>query len=161
MPKTEQAARQFEHPLTDRTRLDAAMHFLAEELALRLEKRNMAIQAVRLKLYLEDGQTQMEALHLLQPVASAAGIARTIQQLAERVRLTKGVTALEVSSAHLVANTLRQLELFGYQPGRAQLIDLANILVTRHSGCFYQAAPDEPEALLPERRFRLIRLDAS
>jgi nucleotidyltransferase/DNA polymerase involved in DNA repair len=161
MPKTELVSRQFEHPLTDRTRLDIAIHHMAEDLCQRLEKRSMALHAITLTLHLDGGKSRVENLHLLQSVASAAGIARTIQQLLERVKLTKGVTGLEVCLAHLVPNVPHQLELFTHRPARTQIINLVRVLVARHGECFYEAEMDEPTSLLPERRFRLIRMTAS
>jgi len=161
MPETETVARWFDDPLVDRTRLDVIVHHLAEDLSLRLEERNAALHAVTVRIYLENEQVRANDLYLLRPIGSSGSIARTIQQLIERIKLPKGVCGLEVCAAHLVPNIPRQLELFTHKPGRAQLIDLARVLAARHGSCFYEAAAEESESLLPERRFRLYKVDAS
>jgi len=161
MPKSETVARQFDSAPPDRNRVDVVLHHLAEDLALRLEKRNSALHEVTLMLQLEGGKTQTEHLHLLHPIAGSGSIARTLQQLVERVKLSKDVAGLEVCAAHLVPNIPQQLELFTHRPGCGQIIDLARTLTARHGGCFYEASPDERDSLLPERRFRLLKVDAS
>jgi len=161
MPETETVARQFDEPLVDRARLDVVVHHLAEDLSLRLEERNAALHAVTVTIHLEKEQARANDLYLLHPIAGSSSIARTIQQMLERSKLTKSVCGLEVCAAHLVPNIPRQLELFTHRPGQAQLIDLARVLAARHGSCFYEAAADECESLLPERRFRLLKVDAS
>jgi hypothetical protein len=119
------------------------------------------LHGVTLKLYFEQDKSRVEQLHLLHPIAGTATLARTIQQLFERFRLTGGITGLEVSAAHLVPNIPQQLDLFSHKPGRAQMIDMAQLLVARHGAYFYEVTADEPGSLLPERRFRFLRVDAS
>jgi nucleotidyltransferase/DNA polymerase involved in DNA repair len=161
MPQTETVAHYFDEPLVDRTRLDVVVHHLAEDLSLRLEARNAALHAVKVTVHQDREQARANDLYLLHPIAGSSSIARTIQQMLERIKLAKGVCGLEVCAAHLVPNIPKQLELFTHKPGQAQLIDLARVLTARHGSCFYEAAADECESLLPERRFRLLKVDAS
>jgi hypothetical protein len=161
MPPTEAATRRFEPPLANRARLDVAVHYLASQLASRLEGRHAALHEMALALTFEDGGVRVERLHLLQPVASAAGIARTINQLLERSPVTQGIAEIEVTLAHLVPNIPRQLELFTHRPGRQKLYDLARALAARHGDCFYEAELAERGSLLPERRFHLRQMAAS
>lgn len=161
MPKRESVSRQFDDLLRDRARIDVVLHHLAEALALRLEKRQAALHEVTLTVHLEDGSRQTEHLHLLAPAAGSTSIARVLQQLLERIRLKRGIVEVEICAAHLVPNIARQLALFTHRPGRAELLDLARILTARHGECFYEVTSADRESLLPERRFRLLKVDAS
>jgi DNA polymerase-4 len=166
MPPIEHGVRQFEHPLTTRDALDAAIHLLADELAERLEARGAALHEVYVTVRVARGNTYTERLHLLQPVAGAKGIAATIGQLIERMRLTasgreEGIASIEICLTHLVSSAPRQLALFTHKPARQELIDLAAILAERYGDCFYEAVIQEQGAILPERRFRFLRVNAS
>jgi hypothetical protein len=55
----------------------------------------------------------------------------------------------------------RQLELFSARPLRQQIIDVTRALAEQYPQVdFYHIQTAAPESLLPERRFRLQRIDA-
>ncbi len=166
MPPAERGVSVFDPPLTTRDALDDNLHLLAGELADRLEGRGAALHRISLTLKVAHGETHAEELHLLQPVASASGIAEAAMRLLERMRLNPsaredGLEMLEMCLTHLVSSAPRQLELFTHKPARQELIDLAAVLVQRYGGCFYEAVAQEQGAILPERRFRFLRVDVS
>jgi nucleotidyltransferase/DNA polymerase involved in DNA repair len=162
MPQREIVSRQFEPALTERARLDVIIHHMADELARRLEARASALQEMRVMVQFESGDSGTERLYLLQPVGSAKIIAQTIYQLLERIKVKQGVAGLEVYAAHLVPSIPRQLELFTHKQGKLRVIDLLQVLADRHGDdSFYEAIEGERGSLLPERRFRLKRMDVS
>jgi DNA polymerase IV len=154
MPASEGAARSFDDPIEDQNRLDVHLHQMAGDLANRLEARHHALHAVALCVGFESGRTVIESLHLLQPAASAARIAHTLQQLLARMPMTEGITSLHIDVTHLVPNIPRQLELFTRKPEQQPLIDLIERLASRHSSTpLYKPVLERPDSLLPERRF--------
>ncbi|MBK9745764.1 MAG: hypothetical protein IPO91_03200 [Chloroflexi bacterium] len=166
LPQTEHSHQTFDDPLTEQTVLDVTLRRLADELARKLEQRGAALHALRVTVQLKRGQTFTEQLHLLQPVASAQGIVATVQPLLARMPLQfqdagDGVISVEISLTHLVSAQPRQLELFTHKPARQELIDLAAVLAQRYGDCFYEAVTAERGAILPERRFRFQRIEAS
>ncbi len=78
MPQSESAERRLEHSLTDRTRLDYLIQVLADELAIRLEGRVAAAHHLTLSIEYERGSGAVERLHLIEPVATARGIAAAL-----------------------------------------------------------------------------------
>lgn len=161
MPPSEAARQVFDPPIEERARLDIALHLLADELALRLEARGSALHRLQVTLAFEQGVSRSEELFLLEPVATARGIAESIHHLVERIPTTSGITLIEVCLAHLVSAAPRQLELFRDQPARTALIDLARVLKERYGDHCYQAELRDRSAILLERRFALKRMDAS
>ena len=163
MPQSECATRTLEHPLMDRTRLDYLVQVLADELATRLEGRIAAAHHLTLSIEYERGKAIVERLHLIQPVATARGLAAALQPLVERCLPTAkqgGITQIEVTLQQLVSAAPRQLDLLTHRPAHQQLIDLLPALVERYGACFYEAQIDEAGALLPERRFSLHQAGA-
>ena len=158
MPQSESAERRLEHSLTDRTRVDYLVQMLADELAIRLEGRVAAAHHLTLGIEYERGIGAVERLHLIEPVATARGIAQALQPLVERCLPSVergGITRVEIRLQQLVSAAPRQLDLLTHRPARQQLIDLLPALVERYGACFYEAQIDEAGALLPERRFSL------
>lgn len=166
LPQTECSCQTFDEPLTEQAALDIALRRLADELARKLEQRGAALHALRVTLQLKRGQTFTEQIHLLQPVASAQGLVATVQPLLERMPIQfqdsgDGIISVDISLTHLVSSQPRQLELFTHKPARQELIDLAAVLTQRYGDCFYEAVTAERGAILPERRFRFQRIEAS
>jgi nucleotidyltransferase/DNA polymerase involved in DNA repair len=161
MPQTERAARGFDAPLTERVRLDVVIHDLADALAARLEARVAAAHHLTLTLQPERGTPIIEHLHLLQPVASAQGIAQALQPLLARTTVGQGIVGIEITLMQFVSAAPRQLELLTHRPARQQLIDLTPALVERYGRRFYEAALTDTNTLLDERRFHLRRIGGS
>ena len=101
MPQAEHARRSFDPPLTERARLDLAVHSIADELALRLEERVAAAHHLTLTLTFERGAPAVERIHLLQPVQTAQGIAQALQPLIARTASGKGIVG-DGSHSHAV-----------------------------------------------------------
>lgn len=161
LPRIEMCDQQFDPALHDRTRLDLALHQLAERLADQLTARQSALHRLALTATMEDGTTHTDTLHLLEPVSTGAGIAKVALRLFDRHRQHGPVAALRLDAAHLVSNLPQQLSLFDHLPKRGQLVDLVTVLAARHGDCFYQASIEDLDALVPEQRFSLRRLGAS
>ena len=163
MPQTEAAARAFDHAFTDRTRLDVAVQYLADDLAIRLEGRVAAAHHLTLTIEFERGKPAVERLHLLQPVATAKGIADALQPLIERSGLATrrgGITRIEIALMQFVSAAPRQLELLTHRPARQQLIDLTPALIERYGARFYEVQLIG-KTLLPERRFHLHQVGSA
>jgi DNA polymerase-4 len=160
-PATENAARRFEEPMSDRAALESVAREMTGELATRLRASGLAGRELRLALEMEDGAIRQESLVLRRPTGDAGRLGRVASELLGQAHLTCGVSALVVSMTGLVPAVGEQLDLFVHQSGqegrlRAGLGDL----VARHSAaCFYQVDLLDPSAPLPERRFRLREVE--
>jgi nucleotidyltransferase/DNA polymerase involved in DNA repair len=161
LPRAEACDQQFDPALIERTRLDLALHTLADQLAERLTARQAALHRLALTLTQDDGTTHTDTLHLLEPVSTSAGIARVAVRLLDRHKQTGPIAGLRLDAAHLVSNLPQQLSLFDHLPKRGQLVDLVSVLAARHGDCFYQAVIEDADALLPEQRFSMQRLGIS
>lgn len=161
MPEKEAVRRQFE-PLSDRTRLEVRVHGLAEALAEKLAARVSALHQLAVTVQVERGKPISQEMHLFEPVTSGRAIAEETLKLLDRMKLTQAVTEIEICASHLVPSMPRQLELFSASPLRQRIIDVTQALAAKYPQVtFYQMQPAEQTSLLPERRFRLNRIDAS
>lgn len=160
MPQKEAVRASFE-PLNERPQLDTQIEALAGDLAARLEARHAALHQLALTLGFERGKPLTQELHLFEPVTSRRAIAEEAGKLLERIKPTQPVVELEICAAHLVPSLPRQLELFSARPLRQQIIDVTRALAEQYPQVdFYHIQTAAPESLLPERRFRLQRIDA-
>lgn len=155
------ATRHFEGPVADRTILEAVFRGVAAELADRLRASCLASREVRLTLHLEDKTARQERLILRLPTGNPERLAHVLAELLTQAHICSGVIELEVGLADLVPAVGQQLDLFahGLEQG-SRLHEMLKDLVNRYgAGCFYRIALSDPESHLPERRFRLERLD--
>jgi DNA polymerase-4 len=166
---TESASRQFEEPLADGAVLEAVLQAMAVELAQRLQARGLIGRELRLILHLEDeaprrrDEAPREArLVLRRPTGDPGRLARILSELMARVQVESGITGLEVILSDMSPATGQQLDLFVHRTGQeSRLRHALKDLVARYGAdCFYQVSLINPEAHLPERRFRLREVDA-
>jgi hypothetical protein len=73
------------------------------------------------------------------------------------------VTGLEVSLADLVPAVGQQLDLFVHQTGQDKRLRqaLRNVVARYGTECLYWIRLTDPQARLPERSFRLQKVDRS
>jgi nucleotidyltransferase/DNA polymerase involved in DNA repair len=180
---TESASRQFEAPVADGAVLEAALQVLAVDLAQRLQARGLIAQELRLILHLEDEVprrrdaashkgdkapprrdevTREACLVLRRPTGDPKRLARIFCELMGRIQVESGISGLEVILTDMRPATGQQLDLFVHRTGQeSRLCHALKDLVARYgAGCFYRVSLINPEAHLPERRFRLREVDA-
>jgi DNA polymerase-4 len=157
----ENAARCFEEPLADRAALEAMARELAGELAARLRAIGLAGRELRLALKLEDGTAHQECLVLRRPTGDAGRLGRVASEILGQAHLPCGVSALEVTMAGLVPAVGEQLDLFVHQSGQESRLraDLSDLVARYGVACFYQVDLLDQSAPLPERRFRLQKVE--
>jgi nucleotidyltransferase/DNA polymerase involved in DNA repair len=164
MPRAEHKGISFDPPVSNRDRLDAAVHRIADALADRLEARVAAAHHLTVQLYSDRGEAfdTVEHQHVFTPVVTARGIAEALQPLIERSlpRLQQsGVVGIEVRLMQFVSGAPKQMELLTHRPARQLLIDLMPALEAHYgSARFYEAEPGDRGSLLVERRFHLRRI---
>jgi DNA polymerase-4 len=186
---TESASRQFEGPVADGAVLEAALQAIAVDLAQRLQARGLIAQELRLILHLEDAVprrrdaashkgdkapcrrdatprrrdevTREARLVMRRPTGDPERLARIFCELMRRIQVESGITGLEVILTDMRPATGQQLDLFVHRTGQeSRLRHALKDLVARYgAGCFYQVSLINPEAHLPERRFRLREVD--
>lgn len=166
---TESASRQFEAPVADGAVLEAALQAMAVELAQRLQARGLIAQELHLILHLEDEAprrrdevTREARLVMRRPTGDPGRLARILYELMARIQVESGITGLEVILTDMRPATGQQLDLFVHRTGQeSRLRHALKDLVARYgAGCFYRVSLINPEAHLPERRFRLQEVDA-
>jgi DNA polymerase IV len=161
MPHSETAQRSYDDPVDSAQQIERIFHGLAQELEKRLHARAATVHELGLMLAFDDGTSQHECLHLLEPVSLADNIARVLDQLVERMRIRAGIVGIEVHLAHLTSSHPRQLELFTRKSARTQLIDLTQALARRYPGAAFLEAEVAPHELLPERRIHFRQIEVS
>jgi DNA polymerase-4 len=173
---TESASRQFEAPVADGAVLEATLQAMAVKLAQRLQARGLIAQELRLILHLEDEVprrrdaaprtrdevTRETRLVMRRPTGDPGRLARIFCELMAHIQVETGITGLEVILSDMRPATGQQLDLFVHRTGQeSRLRHALKDLVARYgAGCFYQVSLINPEAHLPERRFRLQEVDA-
>jgi len=153
----ESLSRQFEPPVEDRTALRRVIGEQVEKLALQLEKRGQMAGELALDLALAGGRTLIEEVTLRQPSASPERLVRTLDEMLERLRLRSAVAEATVTLGRIVQAEARQLSLFPPESvPQDRLREVLQQLIARHGAeMFYWADLVDPDARLPEQRFRL------
>ena len=95
------------------------------------------------------------------PSGNRAHLRQTLRELAQSLDVTDGVVEVELALSDLAPVVPQQLSLFDREPvSQAELRAVLRSLVARHGeASFYWMRPDDPDARLPERRFRLDPAD--
>jgi DNA polymerase-4 len=158
----ESMSRQLDGPIADRTILEAVAQAMILELSIRLRAKELAARELRLLLHMENGATHKEQITIRQPTGDSKRLACIIDQLITRAEIQRGVTELEVILTDLIPSTGQQLDLFVHQTGQeSRLHEVLKNLVARYgANCFYRVSLINRKAHLPERRFRLKKVDA-
>jgi DNA polymerase-4 len=159
----ESMSRQLDGPIANRIALEAVAQAMILELSIRLQAKGLAVRELRLLLHMENGATHKEQITIRQPNGDPKRLAYIIGQLLTRAEIQQGVTELEVILTDLIPSAGQQLDLFVHQTGQeSRLHEVLKDLVARYdANCFYHVSLLNRGAHLPERRFRLKRVDAS
>jgi len=159
--RAESVSRQPDGPVTDLRVLEAILEGMAAELAERLQGQGLMGRGLKLTLSLEDGNAHQEQLVMRRPTNDTRRLARIFGELVTHARLGCAVTGLEVVLTALTPTTGQRLDLFVHQTGQAdRLREALQDLKARYGAdCFYQFALLDRNIPLPERRFRLRRVD--
>ncbi|MCC6567292.1 MAG: hypothetical protein IT298_16140 [Chloroflexi bacterium] len=159
MPDFEHAGADFEDAVADMLTLDNVLSTLAVTLARRLESRAAAAHEIALTVHLERGATHVERIQRVQPYSDCGELRRALFDLLDKAKVAEPVGALSVSLNHLNAAIPRQLGLFTQRPRQQAVLKLSAELSRRYGPCFFTAELHD-DGLLPERRFRLITVQA-
>jgi DNA polymerase-4 len=162
-PAVERAEHQFDSAVGERAILDRVLQALADELSGRLQREASMCRSVALALRLDDGTAYDYRLTLRQPVSSAGHLTQILSQLLDQAPVPRGVTGLEVSLSDLVPAVGQQLDLFVHQTGQDKRLRqaLRNVVARYGTECLYWIRLTDPQARLPERSFRLHKVDRS
>ncbi|MBI5961723.1 MAG: hypothetical protein HY866_23500 [Chloroflexi bacterium] len=153
----EQVVHQTNGPINDRQVLAAIIQTQVEQSASRLHTVGCAARSMVVALTLENGTRLERAVMLRQPSDSLRHLVDTAEDLMAAFSISQGVTEIELVLGDLERVTARQLGLFERQPvSQEQLSEALRHLVARYGdGIFYRVRLTDPDARLPERRFRL------
>jgi DNA polymerase-4 len=159
----ESLSRQFEPPIEDKTVLRSVIIELAENMVLQMEKRGQMAGELALGLMLAGGRTYLEEMALRQPSASPERLALTLVEMLDAVQIVSAVAEVEVTFGRIVEAEARQLSLFPTESvPQDRLRQVLRQLIARHGAeTFYWADLVDPNARLPEYRFRLRQVEAA
>jgi len=151
--------RQLESPVGDWQTLHAVLDRLLTEVLGQVD--GQAVRQVELTLLQDDGQRRESALTLRSPSGNGAHLRQTVRELAQSLGVSGGVVEVELTLADLAPVVPRQLSLFEREPvSQDHLRAVLRSLVARHhEGAFFWMRLTDPDARLPERRFRLDPAD--
>lgn len=140
----------------DRRQLESLLFQMASELAARLAAAGCAADLIDLRVEDEEGQWLGESLALRSPSSGAARLADAAFDLLLTLPIRRHLQTLELRFSGAAPVFERQLSLFDRPPVaidqlRAALASLSG----RYGDCFYVARLVDPDARIPEARFRL------
>lgn len=159
---TESVSRQLNGPVVNQAVLEAIFQVMTADLATHLQARGLVSRQLKLLLHLEDGTTHEEQIVMRQPTSNPERLNRILGELVAQAKIGWGVTELEVILADMIPAKGQQLDLFVHQAGQeGRLHEVLKDLVARYgTNCFYRISLTSREARLPERRFRLQKMEA-
>ena len=151
--------RQLEGAVADWPTLHAILDRLLAEVLAQVD--GQTVRQVELMLLQDDGQRLENTLTLRSPSGDGVHLRQTVRELAQSLDVSGGVVEVALALSDLAPVVPRQLSLFERDPvSQDELRALLRILVARHREAgFFQIRLVDPDARLPERRFRLESLD--
>jgi nucleotidyltransferase/DNA polymerase involved in DNA repair len=160
---TERISRQFEPAVSDRQVLEASLKALAEELIGRLSDKDRVARDITLRLYLEDGHSLERGITPRHQVSNHRSLARILGELLTSMPVSARISEVEVILAGIAPVTLNQLSLFERQPLENERLREVLLTLTARYGDdrFFWASIVDPNARLPERRYRLRETTAA
>jgi nucleotidyltransferase/DNA polymerase involved in DNA repair len=161
--RSECAAHQLDQPVDDSIILTNVIGELTADLAQRLERRGQLASELMLILIQAGGGSQLAEVVLRQPSASAEHLARTLSKMLGSLQITESIAEVEVTLGGIVEAEARQLSMFPTENiPQNQLREILHQLIARHGAeTFFWADITAPEALIPERRFRMRQVEAA
>lgn len=149
-------------PETPLTRRDALARWLDDglaQLADRLRADHRLCGAIELRLTLTDGTVRRERIALREAGQETALLQRALAARLARLELSAGVCALQLTLTALTPATGQQPVLFGPPQAGHWQAHLPDLLARFGPGRFYTVELGDPEARLPEQRFRLDEVE--
>jgi nucleotidyltransferase/DNA polymerase involved in DNA repair len=155
-PVVERVRCQWDGPLADWGRLEALLNDMVGEAAGRLVGAGQTVQQITLLLTQEDGTTLERGVVLRQPSASVRHLCATVHEMARSLPVSGGVVEAELVLSDVVPAVPRQLSLFERDAVPQALLStvLKDLMARYGSEHFYWMRVADPDARLPERRFR-------
>jgi DNA polymerase-4 len=149
----------FEDPVADMKILQTTAKRLSSHLLARLHNRGQVCRKIGITLELEGGAREERHMTLSEPSAEEWGVEVVIKQLLSRFDYKSGVAALKVSLAGLEQGKGRQLTLFSTRGLHKARVDraVASLIGKYGPDCFLKGRLLDLHAVLPERRFALLR----
>jgi DNA polymerase-4 len=155
-PTVERVSRQLEGAITEWERLAAVLGDMVAEATHGLHDNGQTVRQLILVLTLEDGAVLERQIVLRQPTGSLHHLRETVGDMAHTLTVTCGVVEVELALSDIAPAVPRQLSLFD-RPAvpQAHLSSVLKDLVARYGAThFYWARAVDPDARLPERRYR-------
>jgi nucleotidyltransferase/DNA polymerase involved in DNA repair len=160
-PVMERMSQQWDSPLADWTQVEALLDGLVETMLTRLFENGQAVRHLSLVLTQEDGTPLERSVALRQPSVNVRHLRDTVADLARSLAVAQGLVGVELVLSDLEPAKPRQLSLFEREAvSQAHLNTVLHDLVARYGGeHFYWLCAADPDARLPERRFRWEKAD--
>lgn len=151
--------RWLEAPAADWQILHAILDDLLANLLARAD--GQTVRQVELALVQADGQRRDGALALRAPSGNGVHLRQTVRELAASLAVTSSVVEVELALSDPAPVVPRQLSLFEREPVSQDALRavLRNLAARHGEASFYWMRLADPDARLPERRFRLDRAD--
>jgi nucleotidyltransferase/DNA polymerase involved in DNA repair len=155
-PVVERLRRAWDGPLVEWERLEVVLNDMVAEAAAHLLDTGHTIRQITLLLSQEDGATLERAVVLRQPSANVRHIRDTVHEMGRSLPVAGGVVAAELVLSDIAPAVPTQLSLFERDAvPQAHLNSVLKDLIARYgSEFFYWMRAADPDARLPERRFR-------
>jgi hypothetical protein len=151
----------FDEPLEDRQALGKLLDEAAASLAERLREECLLGQELRWRWEAGRQQAGQDRVALRQASGDCRRLAAALQEMADRVTLTAGITAMTITLGGLRPAEAGQLSLFARSgDGGSQAREAITRLTAKHGAdCFYSPSLITTRHPLPERRFQLQPYD--
>ena len=149
----------FDEPITNRLVLDAILDQLCQQLVTQLD--HQMGNHLSLILHFENGSTAEQSITLRHRSADAGYFAQNFQYLVSNIPIQRGIAEVEVRLGGISKPNTQQASLFDdYRPSLAELSQILRQLRERYGAAYFvQASIDNPNARIPERRFRFHERD--
>jgi DNA polymerase-4 len=158
-PRTERITHHFDDAVSNRLLLNGVLSHMVEELGCRLQRGGLSCGEITLTIHLDDGTVSENQTRLSQPTGETGRISREVMRLLDQAALQSPVLSVAIRLVNLAVMTPIQLDLFGHQTGQRDWRQgLGNLIARYGDNCFYQPVLNGYHSYLPERRFRLERV---
>ncbi len=135
---------------------------MVAEAAVRLLDTGQTIRQITLLLVQDDGTALERAVVLRQPSANVRHIRETVHEMGRSLPVSGGIVEAELVLSDIAPAVPKQLSLFERDAvPQAHLSTVLKDLIARYGGeHFYWMCAADPDARLPERRFRWEKAEA-
>jgi nucleotidyltransferase/DNA polymerase involved in DNA repair len=156
----EEAARQFDHAVTNRQILGAVIGQLAGELMTRLARHRQVVREMDLVMEQAGGQTHYQGLIFREPIGSLKRVTQVGTELLDKISLSDGVMEISLRVTGAPPAAPRQLSLFERDPVPVELSQtvLKNLMARHGENGFLQVRAIHPDSHDIKERFALRQL---